>query len=179
MANQPERELLILRHAKSAWDGGAESDFDRPLDKQGILSCHVVARKLMDEKLLPDLVLSSSAVRATQTVLRIAKQARISMSQIKWNPNLYSSSTDIWLKSLQDAPAQTQRILICGHNPELEQLLELLCVQPAPPKDDGKVLSSASLAHLRVLVPWSEVGEKCATLVSISRPNDATVPVDV
>ncbi len=174
-----QRELLILRHGKSAWDGGAESDFDRPLDKQGILACHVVAQKLLNDKILPDLILSSSAVRTTQTVLRVAKQARIPMSQIQWNPKLYNSSVDTWLKELQKVPAQTERLLICGHNPGLEELLTLLCVQPVGPRDDGKIMSSGSLAHLQVLVPWPEVAAKCSKLVSISRPNDATVPIDL
>ncbi|MGH8513640.1 MAG: SixA phosphatase family protein, partial [Gammaproteobacteria bacterium] len=29
------RRLLVMRHAKSDWDSGAGSDFDRPLAKRG------------------------------------------------------------------------------------------------------------------------------------------------
>ena len=30
------RHLLLLRHAKSDWNAGAASDFERPLSKRGI-----------------------------------------------------------------------------------------------------------------------------------------------
>jgi len=177
--NDMDRELLILRHGHAAYDGGAENDFDRPLDKRGILACHVIAAQLTKEQILPERIISSSAVRATQTVLRVAKQTRIPMSHITWNPNLYSSSVEAWVQSVRELSPDISRLLICGHNPELEKLIEHLCVRPVERPDDGKMLTSGSLARLRVLVPWGEVGENCATLASISRPNDASVPVDI
>jgi len=174
-----ERELLILRHGHSTYDGGAENDFDRPLDKRGILACHVIATQLTKDNILPERIISSSAVRATQTVLRVAKQTRIPMSHIRWNPNLYSSSVEAWMQSIQEISPDVSRLLVCGHNPELEKLVEHLCVGPVARPEDGKMLTSGSLARLRVLVPWNEAAENCSTLISISRPNDASVPVDV
>jgi len=174
-----DRELLILRHGHAAYDGGAENDFDRPIDKRGILACHVVATQLTKGKMLPERIISSSAVRATQTVLRVAKQAGIPMGHITWNPNLYSSSVEAWMHSIHEVSSDVSRLLICGHNPELEKLIEYLCVRPVELPEDGKMLTSGSLARLRVLVPWGEADENCATLTSIGRPNNASVPVDI
>ena len=50
------RELLVLRHAKSAWDTGAARDFDRPLSKRGRRDAPRVGRFLARSGLTPDYV---------------------------------------------------------------------------------------------------------------------------
>ena len=65
------RELLILRHAKSAWDTNAPSDFERPLAKRGRRAAPRVGRWLEEQGLIPDHVVSSPAERAKQTVIAV------------------------------------------------------------------------------------------------------------
>ena len=68
------RELLILRHAKSAWDTSAATDFERPLAKRGRRDAPRVGRFLLDQGLIPDYVVSSPAERAKQTVIGVCEQ---------------------------------------------------------------------------------------------------------
>ncbi len=60
------RRLLILRHAKSDWPGGAE-DFDRPLARRGMIAAPVMGRYLKEEGLLPDYAVVSAAKRTAET----------------------------------------------------------------------------------------------------------------
>ena len=57
------KTILILRHAKSSWASDTLSDHERPLNSRGERDAPRMGRLLRDEELLPDLILSSSAVR--------------------------------------------------------------------------------------------------------------------
>ena len=67
------KQLILFRHAKSDWDAPYSSDHSRPLAKRGIKAAKAMGRFLMDTGLIPDQVVSSSAVRAMATVQLAAK----------------------------------------------------------------------------------------------------------
>ena len=68
--------LLILRHAKSSWKDPDLDDHDRPLNKRGRRDAPRMGRLLRKEDLLPDLILSSTAVRARMTAEMVADASR-------------------------------------------------------------------------------------------------------
>jgi phosphohistidine phosphatase len=70
---------------------------------------------------------------------------------------------------LRESPPDAHRVLIAGHNPGLEGLLEHLCEQRVPYTSDGKLLPTAALAHLQIGTAWGELDKGCATLLSITR----------
>ena len=57
------KTLLLLRHAKSSRKDDDLDDHDRPLNQRGKRDAPRMGRLLRDEKLLPDLILTSSAKR--------------------------------------------------------------------------------------------------------------------
>ena len=57
------KTLLLMRHAKSDWDADYGLDHDRPLNDRGLRSARLMGRVLADEGLVPELVISSTAVR--------------------------------------------------------------------------------------------------------------------
>ena len=61
------KTIFLLRHAKSSWDDVSLDDFDRPLSTRGINSCKNIGKYLKKNKLIPDIVYCSSAIRAKQT----------------------------------------------------------------------------------------------------------------
>lgn len=61
--------LYIIRHAKSSWDDPSLNDFDRPLNTRGEGDIPRMADFLIQQKVMPDLVLSSPAKRAELTAL--------------------------------------------------------------------------------------------------------------
>jgi phosphohistidine phosphatase len=163
------RELLILRHAKSAWDSGARTDFDRPLAQRGEAAAPRVGRWLSEEGLAPDYVVSSPAERARQTVLAVCGELGIEASQVHWDRRIYGGSARTLIDLLRESPADAQRVLIAGHNPSLEDLLCTLCEERVTGPGDGKLLPTAAVARLEIGVPWAELGPASAGLLSLTR----------
>ncbi|GAA0140379.1 hypothetical protein LIER_01740 [Lithospermum erythrorhizon] len=62
------RRLILLRHAKSSWDNRTLRDHDRPLSKSGQVDAIEVSRKLQQLGWVPELILSSDAVRTRETL---------------------------------------------------------------------------------------------------------------
>ena len=72
------KTLLLLRHAKSSWKDQDLADFERPLNDRGRKAAELVGNFIEKEDVSIDLVISSPAVRARQTielVLRAANRA--------------------------------------------------------------------------------------------------------
>src|SRR5690349_1589139 len=82
------RRILLLRHAKSAWDEPGLDDFDRPLAARGRRAAAVMGVYLRDEKLVPDLVLCSAARRAAET-WEIAAHELPKAPAVERDPGLY------------------------------------------------------------------------------------------
>jgi len=163
------RELLILRHAKSAWDTDAVTDFERPLAKRGKKAAPRVGRFLFQQGLVPDFVVSSPAMRARQTVIAVCGQMDIGPNQIIWDDRIYGGWTASIVSVLTDCPNDARRVLIAGHNPGLETLLQFLCHHRVPIPPDGKLLPTAAVAHLQIDSEWSNLDSGVARLLSITR----------
>ncbi|MFC1689903.1 histidine phosphatase family protein [Pseudomonadota bacterium] len=168
------RELLILRHAKSDWDSSARTDFDRPLAKRGRKDAPRVGRWLNEQGLVPDYVVSSPAERAKQTVIAVCEQMGIPASNIHWDSRIYHASSGALLDVLNACPPDAHRVLIAGHNPGLETLLQNLCANEVPTPPDYKLMPTAAVAHLEILSPWSALEGGLARLVSLTRSRSLT-----
>ena len=163
------RELLILRHAKSDWDSGARTDFDRPLAKRGRKAVPRVGRWLKDQGLIPDHVVSSPAERAKQTVVGVCEQMNIPPEDINWDSRIYHASSGALLTVLNESPPTARRVLIAGHNPGMEILLQNLCANEVPMPEDWKLMPTGAVAHLEVLSSWQDLEGGLARLLSLTR----------
>jgi phosphohistidine phosphatase len=67
------KTLLILRHGKSSWKFPDLPDHDRPLNSRGKRDAPLMGRKLAEEGMVPDVIISSSATRAHDTAKKAAK----------------------------------------------------------------------------------------------------------
>uniref|UniRef100_UPI00374DCF82 SixA phosphatase family protein n=1 Tax=Crenothrix sp. TaxID=3100433 RepID=UPI00374DCF82 len=70
---------------------------------------------------------------------------------------------------LADCPASFSRVLLVGHNPELEDLLTYL-VNEADLPGAKKLFPTAALARLMLPDDWSPLDKGCAQLLSITYP---------
>lgn len=164
------RELLILRHAKSDWDSGAKSDFARPLAKRGNKDAVRMGAWLYREGLVPDLVISSPAERARQTTQAVCKGLDYKRKAVILDKAIYEATPEDLLQVLAGLPTDAKTVLLVGHNPGLELLLDHLVGDDMETPDDGKVLPTAALARLDMPNDWSDLTEGCAQLVSLTRP---------
>jgi len=164
------RELLILRHAKSDWDGKAASDFERPLAKRGRKDAPRVGEWLYREGVVPDVIVSSPAERARATVLRVCKSLDYKKKDILWDTDIYEAGVPDLLGVLARVSASAPTVLLVGHNPGLEELVRYLTGDDLEEPADGKLLPTAALARLEMPDDWSNLEGGCAGLVSIVRP---------
>jgi phosphohistidine phosphatase len=119
------KTLLILRHAKSSWDKPDIADHDRPLNKRGKRDAPRMGQLLRDEGLLPDLILSSTARRARKTAEAVAEASGY-LGEIEYTGDFYPGDPSDYIETLRQAPDDLDRIMVVGHNPGLEDLLETL-----------------------------------------------------
>ena len=82
------KTLLLLRHAKSAWNQLGLQDFDRPLATRGIKDLPVMSRVIEALESPPKRVYTSSAERALQTAQGVV-QKMTTQPPIEECPKLY------------------------------------------------------------------------------------------
>jgi len=166
------RELLILRHGKSDWASGADTDFDRPLAKRGRKAVKRIARWMRAQHCLPDAVVSSPALRARQTTHRLCRQAGLADIPVAWESTVYAADLEALLRILARAPEQAARVLLVGHNPGLEDLLRYLVDESTSRAGNVNPLPTAALAQLRMPADWRRLDPRVARLVRIIRPRE-------
>lgn len=123
--NKTSKILLIVRHAKSSWESPDLSDHDRPLNNRGKRDAPMMGKKLLKEGLVPNLIITSSAVRAHSTAKKVAKAIKYE-DDILIDPNLYDSEHSDYLNVLVNQDDRHDIIMLVGHNPISEQLVEVL-----------------------------------------------------
>ena len=142
-----ERTLLLMRHAKSSREDPMLRDFDRPLTEDGQNDALAIGRFIYNLIGSPDQIMSSEAVRAKETAECVAQNSRF-RNVINLEPTLYNSSPQKYIKAISKAPEDIQSLLVVGHNPNMEQLVSLLC--SGRPNEVLLRMSTASVACFRV-----------------------------
>jgi phosphohistidine phosphatase len=110
------KQLLVMRHAKSDWRAGGTSDHERPLNRRGVASAKVMGTTLARIGLEPELVVTSTAVRA-HTTATLAADAGGWSSPIVTDPRLYDSYVDGVLTVIAETPEHVARLMVVGHQP--------------------------------------------------------------
>lgn len=124
------KTLILLRHAKSSWAEPGIDDHDRPLNARGKASAPVVASWLERRRLLPAVILCSSAVRTRETVERMRKTVpALPVPDIC--PNLYHAGPDAMLRTVHALPDDASTAMLVGHEPGISAFAHLI--------DDGAV----------------------------------------
>ncbi len=162
------KTLLVLRHAKSSWNDPALDDHERPLNKRGRRDAPRMGELVREYGLIPDVVLSSDAVRARLTAEAVAEAARYA-GEILLHPQLYMAGPADILSLLPMVPENAETVMIVGHNPGLEQLIE----QVTGERQD---LPTATLAQIRLPIDqWRDLKLSTqGTLVGLWRPEELT-----
>ncbi len=120
------KTLLLMRHGKSLFKDSDVPDFERPLSKRGEKDTARMGKQLKDKDLTPDLILSSTAVRAARTAEAVAEKSGYK-GEIIYINDLYLGEPETYLaaiNSVDDEKGDT--MLVIGHNPGMESLLQVL-----------------------------------------------------
>jgi phosphohistidine phosphatase len=162
------RELLLLRHGKSDWSVDTD-DYHRPLKDRGKRGAQRIGIWLLQQGLKPDHVISSPAKRALVTAQKCCKVMGISAKQIHKDKRIYLADTDELLEVLADSPPDVHRIMLVGHNPGFEELLNYLAEVPPDMPSDGKLMPTASVARMAMPDDWRDLKQGAAKLVQLIR----------
>ncbi len=166
--NDYRYHLFVLRHGKASSDTLGR-DFERTLTDKGVEQAEKIGDWMYNHDLIPDFVLTSPATRALMTSNIVSKKLNIKQANRQVFSQIYEANLDTLLKVLNNCPLKNHKVLLVGHNPTLEYLVDYLL--PASItlglKNDDR-LFPATLAHIKMNVPWSQLAPNCAEGVSIT-----------
>jgi phosphohistidine phosphatase len=157
------KTLLLLRHAKSSWDDTSIRDFDRPLSARGKRDAPRVGKALKVRGPLPDLVLSSPAARAKETIEAVIKSARIQISP-RFDEGIYGASSAELIGIIRRLPPESSCALMVGHNPGFEDTVSRLT-------GERRSMPTAALACLEFQTErWADVEDENGKLLWLLTP---------
>jgi phosphohistidine phosphatase len=110
------KTLILFRHGKSDWNTDYGADHDRPLAKRGRNAAATMGTMLARTEQIPDRVLTSSAVRARDTV-ELAAEAGGWKCPVEIVPEFYGSSPATVVARVREESDAASSLLLAGHEP--------------------------------------------------------------
>ena len=166
--------LLLLRHAKSEWSDDTVTDHDRPISVDALSSLSSVVAHMVHNKLKPDLVLCSTALRARQTLETL--KSEWSDLNIKYEESLYIAQVDAAYEVLR-VSGNASTVLLVGHNPTIEHLLLLTVDRDSQTNqyiyhEASIKYPTGTLAEISLNIDqWSNLGKNSGELINLVVPN--------
>ena len=131
-----QRQILLIRHAKSSWSNPMQSDFDRPLNERGEHDAPMMGKRLKEKEVYPDLIIASAARRTRQTAKRIAKVLDYEKEKIDLQERIYHCESDVYNKVISSIDNNVITAFVIGHNPGItgfvNSLTELFSIDNMP-----------------------------------------------
>jgi phosphohistidine phosphatase len=167
------KSIALLRHAKSSWDNPSLADFDRPLSPRGEKAARRMGEELRQRDLRFDLVISSPARRAVDTI-RLVEEAYGGSFNIRFEPQLYDSPVSRLMKIVREVDHSVDRLLLVGHSPELQESTILLAERDDPllPSVEFKFPTGAIALLELPAKRWEDAALGSARMVAFIRPRD-------
>lgn len=114
------KTLIILRHSKTEKINPA-GDAARELTKPGRRWATEAGREIFEATGMPDLLVTSNAIRALQTG-DLAAEAMKFAGERRVIPEIYGATENELVHVIQGLPDDFDKIALVGHNPGLEEL---------------------------------------------------------
>ena len=132
------KTIYLIRHAKSGWEIEGIPDIDRPLNQRGYKDAHEMSSRLKTQEIIPDLVISSPAVRTTTTALIFCRTLGYDPAKIQFKEKLYHSNYRDYLRVIQEIDEKHHIVFLYGHNPLISD-----CAQSLVPSIVGEMSTCA------------------------------------
>jgi phosphohistidine phosphatase len=120
------KQLILVRHAKSSWRDASLDDHERPLNARGLRNAPDMGARLARRGFAPQLVVASTARRALDTAELLARALDYPVARIEPMAELYACEPRDWLRCIHALPADADRVLMIGHNPEITAVCNML-----------------------------------------------------
>ncbi len=119
------KTIVVMRHAKAESESPTDNDFDRRLNKKGIVDAKNFAKKIYQLGIMPQLIISSPVIRALRTAEIMVDYFDLKNKMILKN-YLYNRLFTLVevVKDIDEFNKNINTVLIVGHNPTISHLLE-------------------------------------------------------
>lgn len=145
------KEIIIVRHGHAVSNYGNISDFDRPLTEAGILASYNSANAIKKKEFKPEIILTSSAIRALHTASIIKSVLELNNKSLDIKDQIYIAEVETLIKIISDINNSINKVILVGHNPTLTYFSNYFNV-------NVNNLSPASFVHLKFKTnSWSEI----------------------
>ena len=118
-----DKELILVRHAKSSWGDVDLDDHDRPLNRRGECNAPEMGVRLAGTGVRPQAMFTSTAVRAATTAEIIAEAFGFPQDEIVREPGLYHAGVADWLTWITGLDNAWNTVMAFGHNPGITELV--------------------------------------------------------
>ena len=154
--------LILIRHAKSAWDAPDLDDFSRPLAPRGRAAARWVGETMRREGWTPDLVLCSAASRTRETFALSGIEAPVEFLQ-----EIYDLMGADFVDLLRSRGGSARSLAFIGHNNAMDATALALC---SGRMEFGGFPTGAVVVLDFAVADWSDLAEGTGQLVAFCRP---------
>ena len=160
------KTLILVRHAKAEEKTDSEHDFERSLTVEGVRDAGIMGIRLHSMKTKADAVISSPANRAVQTA-EIIHDKISSAAEITTIKEIYMAKESTLMKIIKKLNDNLKTVIIVGHNPSLNHLLDMLC------ETNVENIPKGAIVGIKLdIESWRDVSQKCGTLTFFDSPKN-------
>ncbi len=161
------KTICLVRHGRASQGDLGMSDKNRPLETLGVFETKELTKKLVYEGVKPDVIFSSTAVRAYQTALEMAQVLGFSPDKIQKENILYLGDEDTIMDVLMCLPDHINMVILVGHNPGITDFVNLFLDPPM-----GAMAPSTIVELQFKLKKWQQLAESRAKTSRIYPPDN-------
>ncbi len=159
------KRLIIMRHAKSAWDTDAPDDHSRPLNARGRRDAPRMARELEKRGWVPDLVISSDSQRTRETWEGMAPELSADV-EVRFTRDLYHAGPTEIAEHCEAVDEFTETVMVLGHNPGWSRAVAYF-------SGEEEKMTTATCALLEADGEWDDLMQASSwRLVEVLRPKE-------
>lgn len=152
-------QLILARHAKSDWADEGLDDHDRPLNDRGRRDAPAMARAVLRRGVRPEVLLSSTAVRARTTADAFAEEFEVDVTE---DAALYLAEADGLLDAARSSGAR--EVMVVAHDPGMSELVSRLAAR------EVRMVTSAVAIFTWHEGEWTDVGSTPPDEVELITP---------
>jgi len=159
------KTLYLIRHAKSSWKDIDLKDYERPLNKRGLRDAPFMASLLQQDNILPELIISSPAIRAYNTAIIFAEIMGYDIKKIEQHKRLYEADIDDFVNVISPINDEIKTLFIFSHNPGITLFNNWL----ADKRIDN--IPTTGIVRLELKIKkWENISFDCGKLITFDFP---------